>query len=200
MKPSDQMGEEDKALDEEFGALSSAWKKSVETTGGPRSAISRKIRLQARFELGEELKENWLLGPVPLVLLVLCVFFAVSMYVLMSLEMFSGKPGAVVREGTSVNELVVEDAGYISGWVRLSFRLRPSGYPRDIQVISKCLTPYKASQCGPGKQEYRELNGRLISAIEDKAIAVLKNQQFSQIPGRQEQTFTVRSVEKEDNR
>lgn len=176
---------DDNELQEEYEDLSNTWKASLAPVRRPPVFLNRRIRAQARYQLGDELKQSWLFGNLPLIWLAGCIFFAMSLYFIMSVEYMQKNPGeeeSPVVTQTHGESLVVVSPSGLNGWVKFSFRVDAFGSAKDIQIIGSCLTLRRVTECDPSKEKHMDVE--LRQKIEMAAIENLKQQRFEQIPGR----------------
>lgn len=190
------LGPDDNELQEEFGDLSSRWKESVAPVKKLPGSVNRRIRDQARYQLGNELKDNWVFGNLPLVWLAACIFFAMSLYFVMSMEFMqknSMDENSTIGTETARENLLVTGSPNLKGWVKFSFRVDGFGYPKDIEIIGRCLTLTALSECDPSKEEYFDAGWR--RDIDTIAINNLKSHKFDQIPGRIQKLVYIKGTE-----
>ncbi|MDH5738644.1 MAG: hypothetical protein OEZ23_10070 [Gammaproteobacteria bacterium] len=184
-----QVDQEDQALNEEFSALSTSWRSAVNPVQGPSSVVNRRIREQARYHLGDRLKENWLMGHLPVLWLGICVFFAISLYVILSMDHLK-EVGAGELDFDPDNR-VLHGKTPVQGWIKLSFRVKADGLARDVIIIERCLHQGEAQHCNPAKDFYLTLDQALVRNLEIQAIRAIQSQKLTAIPGRHEQTLWI---------
>lgn len=78
--------EDDLELEKEFEDVASHYRE--QRRPGPRvpSALDRKIREQARYHIGDELRDSWIFGHVPQISLVASIFFGVGVYFVVAVD------------------------------------------------------------------------------------------------------------------
>ncbi len=142
--------------------------------------LDRKIREQARYNVGHDPSKHWIFSRVPQLALVALLFFSISLYFLMGLN--SRKPGQnqhdrAVPESVHSAALTatpaerqlktrtrasppvpprarVADPNASSGhsWVRLKFTVGDNGIVQDITVIESCVRQSPQATCADDDQ------------------------------------------------
>lgn len=82
----DKWDQEDLDLEREFGEVAEAWRRSAGNSPRVSRSLDRKIREQSRYRVGEQLKQNWILGHGPLLILAILLLFAIGVFFVVSLE------------------------------------------------------------------------------------------------------------------
>lgn len=82
----DNWDQEDLDLEKEFGEVAEAWRRSAGNSPRVPRALDRKIREQSRYRVGEQLKQSWILGHGPLLILAILLLFAIGVFFVVSLE------------------------------------------------------------------------------------------------------------------
>lgn len=182
----DHWDEEDRELQEEFEDISTAWKKSADPKKAPW-LLDRQIRQQARYQLGDLLKESWLFGNIPLVTLAICLFFGLSLYFVVSLQYIQGggndesvdEPPTILNADDRKNQLLIErNKPPLKGWVRLSFRTNANGMAEDIVVLARCYIFKDAADCVPSADMENYPQRKFTEKMDQHAVETLQKKKF----------------------
>lgn len=182
----DHWDEEDRELQEEFEDISTAWKKSA----GPKKTpwlLDRQIRQQARYQLGDLLKESWIFGNIPLLTLVICLFFGLGLYFVVSLQYMQedgndesvDEPPTILNADDRKNKLVIElNKPPLKGWVRLSFRTNKNGLAEDIEVVDRCYLFNDVAQCVSSGDMEDYPDKKFTEKMDQRAVKILEKKKF----------------------
>jgi len=134
----------DQEFQTEFDSVSEIWKKDAVPSSGPSLAVDRMVREQAKLNLGEQVEDSWLFGNLPRLWLVMCVFFGLAIYGLLTYEWnrtAEGTDRVILREG------VVNEFSHQHGWVKFSVEVDLSGKTREIRLEATCFASMPHQEC-----------------------------------------------------